>query len=387
MKKNILLSVVVPTKDRYEYLTYLVELIHEFKSDEIELVIQDNSKDNSSFLNYLEGRNFPHLSYYYEKTKLSMSENSNLAVKHAVGEYICFIGDDDGICRNIIDCVKWMKKYGYEALRSVRTAYVWGDSNKRAINNSSACVIYDKPDYSYRLLDSKKELMKILHKGFQTLDFIPILYNGIIKRSALQKVYSYGETYFPGGSPDISNGVALSFLVEKVVYLNFPVIISGTSRMTGGGVYKKKGRATTLDQVNFISQSVIDNWEKSIPKIWAGRLAWPESGIKALRYVGRTDLIEDLNRDYMYAAFSIYYNQYFMLGLKNTPNKIKWMYYLVQILLAQTIRVCVNKVRSLFDKKSFVGRYIKREIYTINEAENFLSEIMNEFNINNLKEE
>ena len=62
-----LLSIVVPTKDRYFYLKHLIELIKSFNSDDIELIIQDNTSNNTEIINYLDNLDFPHLKYYYTK--------------------------------------------------------------------------------------------------------------------------------------------------------------------------------------------------------------------------------------------------------------------------------------------------------------------------------
>ena len=383
-----IISIVVPTKNRYKYLKYLIELINSFNSDNIELVIQDNSENNTEIIDFLNNLNSNVVKYFYSNDKLSMSANADLAIQHSTGEYVCFIGDDDGVCRNVIDCVKWMKTKNIDALRCKRTEYIWGDNNinNMHINYSSACLIYDKPELSYKFLNPINELNKILKKGFQTIDYIPVVYHGIVKRDVLDKVYEIGNTFFPGGSPDISNGVALSFFTKKIIYVDFPVIISGTSKMTGGGMYKKKGRSVKLDQVEFIDKSVIDNWEKCIPKIWAGRLAWPESGIKALRYVNHAELINNLNKNYMFAAFSIYYRQHFKVAFEYAPNKIFFLGYLFSILSFNGLRVLRNKIISLIFHNRFVGRLIKRNIFNIIEAEKFINEINVQLNFNFIQE-
>ena len=87
-----LLSIVVPTKDRYQYLKVLISLIDSFKSDEIELVIQDNSEDNKDFLLFLSEGDYSFINYNYTKGQIPMSTNSDKAILNSNGEYICFIG-------------------------------------------------------------------------------------------------------------------------------------------------------------------------------------------------------------------------------------------------------------------------------------------------------
>ena len=59
-----LLSIVVPTKNRYYYLKYLIRLVDNLHSEEVELVIQDNSDYNNEFVEYLKKKSFNH--YYPE---------------------------------------------------------------------------------------------------------------------------------------------------------------------------------------------------------------------------------------------------------------------------------------------------------------------------------
>ena len=107
-----LLSIVVPTKDRYIYLEKLVDLIISFQTEEIELVIQDNSKDNAKFNDFISERINRHswIKYYYNSQYLTSVQNFDCAVKNCTGDYICFIGDDDGVVRNITRYTKWMKE-------------------------------------------------------------------------------------------------------------------------------------------------------------------------------------------------------------------------------------------------------------------------------------
>lgn len=123
-----LLSIVVPTKNRYYYLKYLIQLIENLHSDEIEMVIQDNSDDNSDFLDYLKVNNFDFIRYDYTKGQIPMSDNADKAVLNSTGEYICFVGDDDGVTNYIIDGVHWMKENGIEVVKSASLNYFWPDA-------------------------------------------------------------------------------------------------------------------------------------------------------------------------------------------------------------------------------------------------------------------
>ena len=100
-----LLSIVVPTKNRYYYLKFLIQLIENLHSEEIEMVIQDNSDDNKEFLEYLNLKKYNFIRYDYIEGQIPRSDNSDKGILNSTGEYICFIGDDDGVTKYIVDCV------------------------------------------------------------------------------------------------------------------------------------------------------------------------------------------------------------------------------------------------------------------------------------------
>lgn len=300
-----LLSIAVPTKDRYPYLKKLVELIEGFNTDEIELVIQDNSVDNSDFLSFLEDHKL-NVIYNHTQGQIPMATNSDYAILNSSGEYICFIGDDDGVTRHILDCVKWMMKEGVDAVLPVDVSYNWPDvKSAKGFDNSSK--LYFKPlTGQMNKLDPQAELLNVLKTGFKDRGKLPMVYHGIVSRKCLDKVYEIGKTFFPANSPDISNAVSLSFVVKKFYEVSYPLTISGASKYHGGGAGLVKKRFPELTDILWFLPNAIAEWEPTIPKMGVGDCIWPESGIKALRYNNREDLIDKVNFDAIYARFVAY---------------------------------------------------------------------------------
>lgn len=48
-----LLSVVIPTKNRYETLIPLIRVLAKWDDADLEIVIEDNSDDNNEFISFL----------------------------------------------------------------------------------------------------------------------------------------------------------------------------------------------------------------------------------------------------------------------------------------------------------------------------------------------
>lgn len=354
---NPLLSIVVPTKDRYKYLKHLINLINSFQSDEIELVIQDNSEDNSEILKFLNQNTFSCIKYAHKSEKIPISLNADLAILNSTGEYVCFIGDDDGVCRNIIAVVKWMKINGIEAAFSKNAHFTWG--NRAKLRRNKELLIKH---------NSNKELNKLLKYGLILSESnIPVLYHGIVKREKLDEVYKIGNTFFGAPTPDIASAINLAFVIDNYYEINIPIIINGGSEMTGGGV-NKKGGVTSLKDIPFISESDKENWEKEIPPIWSGSYAWANSGIKALRYMGKNNLIEEINRNYYLAhavAMRPRKKELIKYAYKYSSESLLLTWLIVKIFLIKYYRKTEN-----LNRRKVISKY---NVNTIIDAETFFT--------------
>ena len=292
---DYLLSIVVPTKDRYFYLKYLIELVKSFDCDEIELIIQDNTYDNTEILDYLQSMDYPHLKYFHTKEQISVSDNSTKAILNSTGEYVCFIGDDDGVTRYIVDAVKWMKKNDYSILKSSLAIFKWPSFKSQKNYDVSSSVLFNTYKCVSRKVNCKDSLIKLLSSGIDSLVYMPKVYNGIVKRSILDKVYDICGTYFPGPSPDMANAVALALMEDFYVFVDYPIIIGGHSSHLGGDAGRYRKGLGPLEEQPFISEKYINGWSKEIPKVWASRTVWPESAITALKAFNATEFIDKIN--------------------------------------------------------------------------------------------
>ena len=342
---SYILSIVVPTKDRYEYLIQLIDLIKGFNTDEIELVVQDNTKDNSEIVEHIKQLNYPHLKYFHTPEQISVAYNSDLAILNSTGKYVCFIGDDDGVSAHIVSAVKWMEKMDIDVLKTASVSYFWPSFSFSRIANFSAALIMNLYDKSYKQIDAKEQLKKSLRKGGIEVRFLPKVYHGIAKRSTLDKVYKLGGTFFPGPSPDMANGVAMCFVADNFVFLNFPIIIIGNSVRSGGDSRKHKKQCAPISDIPFLPKDTVKNWEINIPKIWSAETIMPESACKSLRYMGKENYINKyFNVEQMLAYFIIGHSDLRKLTYEIPSNKIKLNYYMFQNLTIKIFRAIYNKI-------------------------------------------
>ena len=308
MEKRPLLSVVVPTKNRYKYLYELIEVVNRLNSNEVELLIHDNTEDNSEFLSYLQNNIHPFINYYHKKESISMTENCDLAVIKSTGEYICLLGDDDGFCDTIIDAVEFMKNHEIDNLLSAKTFYNWPDFYDPSIFNLSSSIEYKKGCGKLVWIDSLAELKKCINNGFDSLYKMPRAYQSLISRECMNRVWNIYGTFFPGPSPDMANAVALSLINPRCAYWDAPLVFSGQSRSVGGGErLMNSNKLKKLTDVPIMPSDVLELWDPILPQYWCADSIWPQSAIQALN----GDKRFTINYELILARFVFYHSSYY----------------------------------------------------------------------------
>ena len=367
MDTKPLLSIVVPTKDRYFYLKQLIELISSFSfGSEVEMVIQDNTADNTEIKGFLDKNQFDFVVYDHYPTQLPVSLNSDKAILNSSGEYICFIGDDDGVTRYILNGVRWMKANGVDAAKPAEVHYLWPDAIETVNVSEGAVVDYKKFTGKVKFVSPIRELEKSLKEGFPDRGDMPLVYHGVASRKILNEIYDKCGTFFPGNSPDIANAVALSLTVRKYAMVNLPWAIYGSCMFKGGGE-RLPGRKIppSISDIPHWAPDAEKRWYNKIPKVAIWVTIWPESAICALRQMGREDLIDKFNLNTFYARFLLFYPTLHSFIDELNVNKFK-------VKLAYLRIVILKYLKALFRRIGWcVGinkPYKVNHINTINEA-------------------
>lgn len=310
----MLLSIIIPTKNRYNTLFNVVDTILGFDiNDELEIVIQDNSDNNTKALSFIEERKrYMNLRYFHEAGNLSVIENSDKAVLNSIGEYVCFIGDDDGIMPNIVKVTRWMKQNDYKALKAYKPSYYWPNQKSNYLSNDITGVLKYKKwkENSFQVIKTKEALDFTLQRGGVSIRKLPCLYHGIVERKTLDLIYKKTNTFFPGPSPDMANAVALTQVIDSYVQVHYPVVISGKSSKSTGGAGVLHQHVSRIEDVKHLPKSTARNWSPLIPKYWTGPTIWAESILKALESFENKEALERFNYNYLYAYLSVFHKKH-----------------------------------------------------------------------------
>jgi glycosyltransferase involved in cell wall biosynthesis/2-polyprenyl-3-methyl-5-hydroxy-6-metoxy-1,4-benzoquinol methylase len=91
-----LLSVLLPTHDRLEYLRYAVESVRRQDDEDWEIVVSDNDS-REDVEGFVAGLGDERIRYVRTQGFVPVTENWNNALRHSRGEYVVMLGDDDAL--------------------------------------------------------------------------------------------------------------------------------------------------------------------------------------------------------------------------------------------------------------------------------------------------
>lgn len=366
-----LLSVVVPTKDRYKYLKHLIKLIQSFNSDEVEIVVQDNTTDNQEILDFLSDLNYSGCKYYHEVGQLPMTTNADKAILHSEGEFVCFLGDDDGVCPNALDYCRYMKAHGYEAMRSNLVDYNWFDAESQ-LDAQSGSMYFKNRTFRKEARNAKDALDDVINRGFVDRGNLPSVYHGIVSRATLNRIYSKTKTFFPGQSPDISNGVATALELDHYLYVDDFVTISGASKYHGGKTVGMNKQYPHISDMVWFRPDAEKIWDKRLPRIAVGSIIWAESSIETLNNMGRCDLVETINFEAIYKFFVVYYFPLRKMAYSLSSKKIVLRVYAYIFFLVRVLYAIIRRLKAIFGITT-EGSQVISGIKNINDCVAYLS--------------
>jgi glycosyltransferase involved in cell wall biosynthesis len=89
-------SILVPTRDRLEYLRYAVETVRRQDYADWELIVSDNCSEDD-IRGFVASLDDPRVKYLRTDEVLPVTENWNRALEASSGDYVLMLGDDDGL--------------------------------------------------------------------------------------------------------------------------------------------------------------------------------------------------------------------------------------------------------------------------------------------------
>jgi hypothetical protein len=300
-----LLSIVIPTCNRQVYAASAIRCALAIPSSDIEVVVQDCSdEDTLSSLIAAESLD-KRLSYRYERPA-HMTENWNRAIGRATGEYLCLIGDDDGINPEIVQAAEWAKSNTLDCLAVNNTVdYRWPGAGQltrvsilcKQILDGFLQIVYPFRSDITMDVDTEAELRKLVRDGgvYYMKFNLPKLYHGLVHRRCLDTVREKLGAFTGGLSPEMFASLAIACTAPRLAVIDYPLTIPGGCKASNTYIVSASKRQSMKleDQPEF--RDVGYHWSEIVPRLYTVPPAWADSAVAALLAMGRADLVGQLN--------------------------------------------------------------------------------------------
>ncbi|MEI6610748.1 MAG: glycosyltransferase [Deltaproteobacteria bacterium] len=218
-----ILSILIATKNRVPYCINAIETILKFEDLDFELIVQDNT-DTLELFEYVQNKiSDKRFKYNYTPPPFSSIDNFNAVIAMASGEYLCLIGDDDGINPEIFKLTRWTSQNNIDAIVPGLNAIYWWPTACEAIERlrtTNGLIEISSISGSIKEVNTSKEIIKLMKNGGNYLELnMPKLYHGIVKKEFMDKIKEHTGHYVGGLSPDIYTAVALTSFIKKIIAL------------------------------------------------------------------------------------------------------------------------------------------------------------------------
>ena len=225
-------SIVIPTRNREEYLPYAVHSVLDSDRDDIELVVSNNHSNDSTG-KFLSELNDPRLRVIQPSVVLPMAGHYEFAINEARGDWITLLGDDDAVMPYIFERMDhYIEKYtDTEIISSARAYYVW-EGSEDLYGNS---VVSYQSTQEATLRSTKRDLMSVLKGARSCFDMPQIYTTSMIKRSLYEEIKSKsGGCFYHSIIPDMYSVVALCLSCSTYLRVEEPLFWVGTSNKSLG---------------------------------------------------------------------------------------------------------------------------------------------------------
>lgn len=295
MKSTFLISIIIPTRNRQKYAFAAVSQILSLRKN-IQIVVQDNSDDNSLKEMLKDVIDNDTVIYNYVPYRIAGIDNYNSAASYAKGDYFCAIGDDDAVLPSIIDIALWMKKNDIDAVMPKKTlTYFWPDVNNPNKNKKIGKLRLYGINDKVCVHNSQRSVIELLKNGGQGYLNLPmaVSYHGLVKTKRMQEVNHITGRYYGGLSPDIYSAVCLSLLKDmKLVEIGYPISLPGICPQSTSAASDKGMHIGKLDTApHFVGLKEPYVWDNLVPEYYSVETIWAETMLKAVKAMGREDLI------------------------------------------------------------------------------------------------
>lgn len=224
-------SVVIPTRERPDTLAHALRTAVEQTFDDVEILVHE-SGDDARVTDVVARYGDRRTRLVKTGSPVSMPENWERALTCAAGEYVTFIGDDDGLLPDacaVADQV--LRRQSADILSWRPAAYYWPQYLFSHLQNRLQAFLTEIDIVEVK---SSRTMLALFYQFRTDYSRLPMIYNSFVGRKLLGRIQARLGRYFLGGSPDISSGILNAFFCDTFLFSHRPLSVSGLSHHSTG---------------------------------------------------------------------------------------------------------------------------------------------------------
>lgn len=233
-------SVLLPTRNRLDLLSYAIETVIKQDYDNWELIVSDNCSEQD-VEGYVRSLGDERIKYFRTGTFVPVTDNWNNALKNSDGDYVIMLGDDDCLLRGYFSTLKGViEKYKSPDLiytSALLYAYpgVLPDNPDGFLRSYSLSGIFRSAKSPFWL--GRNDAISLAESSVNfRIRFDFNMQFSLISRKLINEMVKYGD-FFQSPYPDYYASNAMMLKAERILILPTPLVTIGISPKSFGYFY------------------------------------------------------------------------------------------------------------------------------------------------------
>jgi glycosyltransferase involved in cell wall biosynthesis len=230
-------TIIIPARNSLDYLKDSIESVLSQDFSDYELIVSDNHSADDTY-EYVSSIKHPNLKLIKPEKALAMVDHWEWALSHAKGEWLVFLGVDDGVMPYFFKLAEFLTceaiKRNIRVINSVRAYFFWDGCQTVYGNKSisySACTKYVIKHSKFELLNATIGTGEYIH--------LPQMYTtSIVHKSVIRNVKAKNNgNFYDSLNPDANGAASICSLENKYMESLIPLSWVGSSPKSNGLIY------------------------------------------------------------------------------------------------------------------------------------------------------
>jgi hypothetical protein len=234
----MMFTIVIPTRARPDTLRHALRTVVAQTDGDFEVIVHESGDDPGTAAAMAEFDD-PRVRFFKTGEPVLMTENWERALAHVRGDYVLFIGDDDGLLPDACAVARGiLEAHPNEILSWTSASYFWPRYLNPEIANWLFAASGERLTCTVR---PSRLLLELFYRFRKSAADLPLIYNSFVSRRLIERARGLHGRYFLGSYPDVASGIVNLWLSRDFLHCNRPLSINGASHHSNGHALLRSG--------------------------------------------------------------------------------------------------------------------------------------------------